>query len=193
MQGAMQRVHGLRRPSVLRSKEARVKVQDLMTKGVETCSRDANLAAAAMIMWRMDCGAVPVVNDRRVVGMITDRDICVAVATKHRLAGDIAVSEVIGSEIHFVRPDDDVRIALETMRSARVRRLPVVDDARQVVGILSLSDVVRAAGKSPGRSRAEISAEDVLKVMKSICEQDGGLEVAQLKEKFAAGRARARS
>src|SRR5215468_8957166 len=89
-----------------RPKEARMKVRELMTKGVEACSRDANLSAAAMIMWRMDCGAVPVVNDRHVVGMITDRDICVAVATKHRRAEDITVGEVINGSLHRVSEDD---------------------------------------------------------------------------------------
>jgi len=163
-----------------------MKVQELMTKGVEACSRDSNLAAAAMIMWRMDCGAVPVVNDREVVGVITDRDICVAVATKHRRAEEIMVGEVVSSTLHHVRPDDDVRAALDTMRSERVRRLPVVDDDGRLVGIVSLSDVVRSASKSSGRSRSGISAEDVLEVMKSICEQDGGIEVDRRKAAFAA-------
>jgi CBS domain-containing protein len=163
-----------------------MKVQELMTKGVEACSRDSNLAAAAMIMWRMDCGAVPVVNDRKVVGMITDRDICVAVATKHRRAEEIMVGEVASSTLHHVHPDDDVRVALDTMRSERVRRLPVVDDDGRLEGIVSLSDVVRSASKSSGRSRSGISAEDVLEVMKSICEQDGGIEVARRKAAFAA-------
>src|SRR5947207_2924632 len=132
-----------------------MKVQELMTKGVEACSRDSDLAAAAMIMWRMDCGAVPVVNDLQVVGMITDRDICVAVATQHRRAEEIRVGEVISGTLHRVRPDDDVRVALATMRSERVRRLPVVDDDGRLEGIVSLSDVVRSASKS-GRARPSI-------------------------------------
>jgi CBS domain-containing protein len=163
-----------------------MKVQELMTKGVEACSRDANLATAAMIMWRMDCGAVPVVNDRHPVGMITDRDICVAVATKHRRAEDIRVGEVISGTVHHVRSDDDVRVAVDTMRSERVRRLPVVDKDGLLVGIVSLSDVVRAAGKATARSKPLISAEDVLLLVKSISEPDGGLEVARRKEAFTA-------
>src|SRR5580765_876539 len=86
-----------------------MKVQDVMTKGVEACSRDTNLAAVAMIMWRMDCGAVPVVSDgRTAVGMITDRDICVAVATKHRRAEEITVAEVVSDRLYRVRPEDDI-------------------------------------------------------------------------------------
>jgi CBS domain-containing protein len=159
-----------------------MKVQDVMTKGVEACSRDTNLAAVAMIMWRMDCGAVPVVSDgRTAVGMITDRDICVAVATKHRRAEDITVAEVVSDRLYRVRPEDDIRAALEAMRSERVRRLPVVNAGDQLVGIISINDVIRAAGKPSTRTRPDIGAEDVLEVMKAICEHDGGLEVARRK------------
>src|SRR5439155_7015286 len=107
-----------------------MKVQDVMTKGVESCRRSTDLAAAAMIMWRMDCGVVPVVGDdgREAVGMITDRDICVAVATRHRRPEEITVGEVVSGTLYKVRPGDDIRAALEAMRAERVRRLPVVRD-----------------------------------------------------------------
>ena len=159
-----------------------MKVQDVMTKGVESCGRNTNLAAAAMIMWRMDCGAVPVVSDdrREVVGMITDRDICVAAATQHKRADEIRVGEIISGTVYKVRPGDDIRAALEAMRSERVRRLPVVGPAG-LLGIISINDIVLAAGKSVGRARPEITAEDVLEVMKAICEHDGGLDVARRK------------
>ncbi len=69
-----------------------MKVKDVMTSPVLFCAPETNLAAAAMIMWESDCGALPVVShETKVVGMITDRDICMAAATKHRLASDIAV------------------------------------------------------------------------------------------------------
>ena len=165
-----------------------MKVQDVMTRGVEACHRGTDLAAAAMIMWRMDCGAVPVVGDdgREVVGMITDRDICIAVATRHRRAEEIAVGEVISGQLFKLRPGDDIRAALEAMRAERVRRLPVVNAAGALQGIISISDIVRAAGKPDGRVRPDVTAEDVLEVMKAICEQDGGLEVARRKERISA-------
>jgi CBS domain-containing protein len=159
-----------------------MKVQDVMTKGAEVCGRSTDLAATAMIMWRMDCGVVPVVGEdgREAVGMITDRDICVAVATRHRRAEEITVGEVISGTLYKVRPGDDIRAALEAMRSERVRRLPVVKDSA-LVGIISINDIIRAAEKQAGRARPEISAEDVLEVMKSICEPAGGLEVGRKK------------
>ena len=159
-----------------------MKVQDVMTKGAEACSRGTDLAAAAMIMWRMDCGVVPVVGDdgREAVGMITDRDICIAVATRHRRAEEITVGEVVSGTLYKVRPGDDIRAALEAMRSERVRRLPVVKDGA-LVGIISINDIIRTAEKQGGRARQDISAEDVLEVMKAICEPDGGLEVGRKK------------
>jgi len=159
-----------------------MKVQDVMTKGVESCRRSSDLAAAAMIMWRMDCGVVPVVGDdgREAVGMITDRDICVAVATRHRRAEEITVGEVVSGTLYKVRPGDDIRAALEAMRAERVRRLPVVRDGA-LVGIISINDIVRTAEKQAGRARPDISPEDILEVMKAICEPDGGLEVGRKK------------
>jgi CBS domain-containing protein len=159
-----------------------MKVQDVMTRGAEACSRNTDLAAAAMIMWRMDCGVVPVVGEdgREAVGMITDRDICVAVATRHRRAEEITVGEVISGTLYKVRPGDDIRAALEAMQSERVRRLPVVRDGA-LVGIISINDIIRAAEKQAGRVRPDISPEDVLEVMKAICEPDGGLEVGRKK------------
>jgi CBS domain-containing protein len=156
-----------------------MKVQDVMTRGVESCDRNTELAAAAMIMWRMDCGAVPIVDDGRPVGMITDRDICIAVATQHRRAEEIKVGDVISGQCYKVRAGDDIRAALEAMRAERVRRLPVVNTGGVLTGIISINDIVRAAGKTSARAKQDISAEEVLEVMKAICEQDGGLEVAQ--------------
>src|ERR1041385_5520229 len=105
-----------------------MKVRELMTAEVKACSPDTSLAAAAGRMWEGDCGALPVVDDAgKFIGMITDRDICMAVATRHRLAGEILVSEVSSGAIYVCQPDDDVQFALKTMRQEQVRRLPVVN------------------------------------------------------------------
>jgi len=151
-----------------------MKVQDVMKKDVESCERNTDLAAAAMIMWRKDCGVVPVVGkEGEAVGMITDRDICMAVATRHCRPEEVAVGDVMSEKLYKVRPGDDIRAALEAMRSERVRRLPVVSPDGVLQGIISINDIVMAAGKSTGRTRPDILAEDVLEVLKSICERDG--------------------
>lgn len=146
-----------------------MKVQDIMTANVETCSPDSDLGAAATTMWKRDCGSVPVVdNERKVVGMITDRDICMAVATRNKLASEIKVGEVISGKVYACAPDDDVRDALETMQSAQLRRLPVVDADGVLHGILSINDVVLHSKK--GRSKKHVSHRDAMATLKILSE-----------------------
>jgi CBS domain-containing protein len=140
-----------------------MKVRDVMARDVKVCRRDTNLAAVAKAMRDADCGALPVVNDEgRVTGMITDRDICVAVATSDRTADRIVVREVSRNEAYTCRPEDDATVALQTMQAHKVRRLPVVDDNGHVRGMLSLNDVVTHAGAA--------SAAEVVSTLASICE-----------------------
>jgi CBS domain-containing protein len=114
-------------------------------------------------MWEGDCGALPVVSDEgRVIGMITDRDICIAVATRGRPADHIAVREVAQGHAHTCLSDDDASAALHTMKAHRIRRLPVVDTDGHVRGILSLNDIVTHAGAA--------SPADVVSTLASICE-----------------------
>jgi CBS-domain-containing membrane protein len=123
-----------------------------------------------MIMWRQDCGVVPVVDQQEeVVGVITDRDICIAAATRHRRPEELRVGDVMGSRLFTVRPDDDVRVALDTMRHERIRRLPVVNAAKRLVGMLSLSDIVQVAKPVTARGTGELNANDVLETLKTIC------------------------
>jgi|GEM_PF-428169 len=126
-----------------------MKVRDVMTTEVGYCQSDAPLAQAADIMWQRDCGVVPVTDEnQRVVGMITDRDICFAVVTKNRLASEIKISEVISqNEVQSCAPGDAVEDALKTMKRHQIRRLPVVNKEGVLVGILSLADLISGVGK----------------------------------------------
>lgn len=145
-----------------------MKVQELMTSNPQTCGPDTNLAAAAMLMWDGDCGTLPVVADGgRIVGMVTDRDICIAAATKHRDASDISVGEVITGKVFSCVPEADVREALKIMQEEKVRRLPVIDERGSLKGILSMNDVVLKAEET-GKDSA-ISYADVVDTFKSIC------------------------
>ncbi|MEP6924971.1 MAG: CBS domain-containing protein [Pyrinomonadaceae bacterium] len=120
-----------------------MKVREVMTSDVGYCQPDTSLTGAAMIMWQRDCGVVPVVNEqKRVIGMITDRDICIAVATKNRLASDIQVSEIISGKVAFCQPNDDVEDALKTMKKRQLRRLPVTDKDNVLLGIISMGDLL---------------------------------------------------
>jgi len=136
-----------------------MKVKELMTTDVKRCSPDTNLAAAARIMWEGDCGAVPVTDESdRVVGVITDRDICIAAATRPGTEAEIPAKEVISKALFTCAPGDDVRAALETMKTRKVRRLPVVEPGGRLVGIVSIHDI---AARSRSRS-ADVSPDSVL-------------------------------
>ena len=148
-----------------------MKVKDVMTSPVLFCAPETNLAAAAMIMWESDCGALPVVShEKQVVGMITDRDICMAAATKHRLASDIAVGEVASRAVYACSPHDDVKKALTTMEKERVRRLPALDTDGVLQGVLSMNDVVLHAEQgTKGRKTPALSYKDAISALKEIC------------------------
>ena len=144
-----------------------MKVQDVMTDEVRSCAPETNLAEVAMQMWRGDFGAMPVVAGRKVVGMITDRDICMAAATKHRAPANIRVKEVISGQVYGCSCDTDIHEALKMMQQKQVRRLPIIsaEDGR-LQGILSMNDV---ALKTQTGREVELSAEDVEQTLRAIC------------------------
>jgi CBS domain-containing protein len=146
-----------------------MKVKDIMIHPVQSCGPETNLSAAAMMMWDSDCGVLPVVNfEGKVIGMITDRDICMAAATKHRPAAEITVFETITGQVHACAPGDDIHVALETMAKHQVRRLPVVDDSGLLAGLVSMNDIVLRAGEAKGWRAAAISCEDLVRTLKAI-------------------------
>jgi len=147
-------------------------VEDVMTTNVSTCSPETNLAAATEIMWKADCGILPVVdNSGRVIGVITDRDICVALGTRDRLASEIRVSDVITDNLFACSPVSDIHDALETMRRKRVRRLIAVAPEGTVAGILSLDDVAAAAQAISSAARPELTLNDVALTLKAITQR----------------------
>lgn len=147
-----------------------MKIEEIMTSDVKFCHSNDNLAEAASILWSNDCGILPVVDEAgKVVGMISDRDICIATVTKNRLAAEITVGEVSGSHrVHSCAPDDDVQEALKIMQEHQVRRVPVVDSAGELRGILSINDVILAA-EAGGWGRG-VSFQDAMTTLKAICE-----------------------
>lgn len=142
-------------------------VKDFMTSDVKSCNADTDLATVAKIMWDCDCGTVPVVNEERhVIGMITDRDICIATATRSTLPASIRVRDVISGEVHACSREDDVRAVLHLMKEQRVRRLPVLDQQQRLVGIISMNDLV---ARAECRRGADVPGDQFLETLKSIC------------------------
>lgn len=145
-----------------------MKVRDIMTKGVKCCGPGMNLAAASELMWSSDCGALPVTEDGKLAGIITGRDICIALGTRNRPAAEVAVEEVATRNVQTCAPDADIHTAMAAMRRAKVRRLPVVEDGR-IEGILALNDIIEAVDRKYG----EIDYEDVLNTIKAVSEHRG--------------------
>jgi CBS-domain-containing membrane protein len=148
-----------------------MKVKDVMSPDVKACWITESLADAAKAMWENDCGILPVIKDgRKVVGLITDRDICMAVAMREHHASGISVEEVMTGEVYAVGPDDDIHQALETMQEHKIRRLPVVDAEGELKGILSMNDIVLKAKEPSGKKVPQLAYADVVKTYKTICE-----------------------
>lgn len=147
-----------------------MKVAEVMTRNVQSCTPETNLAAAAMQMWDGDCGTLPVADDDgKVIGMITDRDICIAAATKHQNISEIKVGEVISGEVQSCSPDMSVHNALKIFEQARVRRLPVVGEDGKLQGILSMNDIVLHTGEGSDKKTTGISYAEVINTFKAIC------------------------
>jgi len=143
-------------------------VEQLMTHEVEACRPDATLAAVADIMWRRDCGVVPVVDEEaRVVGVVTDRDICIALASRGQTAQEVRVGELMTNHVHTCTADDDVEEALAVMRRERVRRLPVLDGQARLAGILSLRDVILNARRGGGKRH--VSRGEAFRTVRAVC------------------------
>lgn len=118
-------------------------VQALMNPNVKYGGTDSTVADIIAIMEKEDCGAIPIVNaQNKVVGIVTDRDICLALGRRPLPAAEVSVTEVMSKRVFACGPDEDVAEALQTMKDKKVRRLPVIDDKGRLVGILSMDDVV---------------------------------------------------
>jgi CBS domain-containing protein len=122
------------------------RVRDAMTRSVVTCRADDRLNRAAQLMWEADCGAVPIVDDDgRLIGMLTDRDICMAAYTRGLPLAELSVTSAMSTALHSCKPGDSLRSLMDAMAKHQVRRVPVVDEAGQLVGIVSLADIARLA------------------------------------------------
>ena len=154
-----------------------MKVQDLMTTSPAACTLTNSLAEAAMMMWHHDCGILPAVAEGgKVVGLITDRDICMAGVLTGRNLTNIAVKDVVSQKVFVCRIDDDVRTALKTMQENRVRRLPVVDELGFLQGMLSMNDIVLKAEETKDKKVPPVSYADVVNTYKSLCQHQMSLQ-----------------
>jgi CBS domain-containing protein len=136
-----------------------MKIKDVMTKSVETVRPDQTLQEAASRMKSLDVGPMPVCENDRLVGMITDRDIVVRAAADGRDVRTTKVRDAMTAEVVVCSEDDDVKDAARTMKDRQIRRLVVVDGQKRVAGIVSLGDIAvdTSDEKMSGRVLEEVS------------------------------------
>ena len=131
-------------------------IRDIMTPHPVYCSPATNVEKVARMMAERDCGEIPVCQDGRVVGVVTDRDIVVRTIAKGKDPTGMQVVNIMTPEVYTIRAGDNVNRAIELMEAHQVRRLPVVDDEGHLVGILAQADL---AGVLPESRAGELLYE----------------------------------
>jgi CBS domain-containing protein len=155
-----------------------MKIADLMSTRVQTCALNDSLNAAANVMWEHDCGIVPVLDAAgKLVGVVTDRDICMAAFFHGMRLSELPVREVMARDLHTLRPEAPLFDALELMRRMQVRRLPIVDDQGALVGLLSLADVAAAWRRRALVDGRELRDDDVSEVLSAVSRQRSEAEL----------------
>jgi len=151
-----------------KSEEA-MKIEQLMTRPVQSCQPQDTINCAAQIMWEADVGCVPVVDtDNRVVGMITDRDIAMAAYTQGRTLEAISVESVMAKQVHTCSPSEDISKAEERMQQFQVRRLPVVDASAKLVGLVSMNDIALQAAQEKSARKPDVRLDEVALTLAQI-------------------------
>lgn len=126
-----------------------MRIKDFMTQPVVSCSADSSLDVPARLMWECDCGVVVLTDrDGRLAGVVTDRDVAMAALLQNKPLRELPVSSAMAHNVAFCHVGDMLEAVEQVMRESRVRRVPIVDDDRKPVGIVSLNDLARFADRS---------------------------------------------
>ena len=135
-------------------------IKDIMTRGVEVIQRDDTIQHAAERMRALDIGALPVADGKALAGMVTDRDITVRGVAAGMIPQEALVSDVMTEEVRWCLETDTVEQVLAQMGDAQVRRLAVLNEAREVVGIVALGDLATRQSGDTDEALREISSPD---------------------------------
>ena len=133
-----------------------MKIADVMSRDVQFARPNDSIQTVAQQMAQFDVGAMPVCDGQRIQGMVTDRDLTVR-GLAQGASPDTPVSQVMTGNLEYVRPEDDVEQAHDKMSAAEIRRLPVVDEQQNLVGIVSLGDLARSDEREAGATLQEVS------------------------------------
>lgn len=145
-----------------------MRAQDLMSHPAVTCNVNDPLTVAAHLMWEHDCGALPVVReDGKLAGMITDRDICMAAFTQGRRLDELLVNSAMATDVISAKPNDPIPEIEERMAERQIRRMPVIDEDRRPIGVLSMNDLA-IEGAQPD-TRMVNGAARIIRTLAAIC------------------------
>jgi CBS-domain-containing membrane protein len=148
-----------------------MRVEKIMTHQVTTCGPHDTLEHAASLMWDGDCGSLPVTSgngSRQVVGIITDRDICMAALFQGKALRELRVEDSMARNVLTCRASDELEDAQRLMQGEQIRRLPVLDNEGCLMGIISMADIVRETARSQYREHQDIAASDVMTTLAKI-------------------------
>jgi len=133
-------------------------IQDVMTRDVQSISPQETIQRAAQMMDELNVGAIPVLDGRKLVGMITDRDITVRATAAGQAPGSTRVGDVMSTDVRTCSPDQTVDEVLGKMGDVQIRRVPVVDQKSQdVIGIVSMGDMAAKHSAGVDHALEEIS------------------------------------
>jgi len=128
-----------------------IKIQDVMTMNPDWCLPESTTMEAGRMMKETDVGILPVVDSelgRKLIGVVTDRDLCLSVVAAGKHPDSVRVREAMTSQVVTCQPDDDIRKAIHLMQGNQVRRIPVVDRQGMIQGMVSTADIVQQADLS---------------------------------------------
>jgi CBS domain-containing protein len=152
-----------------------------MTPIPQACYDNETIKAAAREMAIHNVGILPVVDqNKKVVGVITDRDVCLAIGKNESDSAIIAVKEAMTKPVNVINADDDVWTALKMMRTEKVNRLPVIDGAKDLVGVISIDDILRNFVGSEHEAEIEYQGkENVVNTLIAIARRNERNELAE--------------
>lgn len=151
-------------------------VEQLMARQVESCRPQDTLERAAQLMWNRDCGCLPVCaadGSAKAVAMITDRDIAMCALFQAKPLRELRVALAMSRQLRVCGPGDELAQAESAMRAARIRRLPVVDEQGELIGLISLADLAEEAARERSNERRQITDAEVGDTLAAVCEPAG--------------------
>ncbi len=147
-----------------------MKVRELMTTEVKSCPEYSTLNTAAQMMWNHDIGCIPVVDrENRVIGILTDRDICMSAYMQGVSLTGAQVTSAMSKQVFSCRPEDEIATAEKLMREKQVHRLPVIDAQGRLVGVLSVNDFAREAAQEGKTKKArQVTDAELTQLIASV-------------------------